>query len=353
MSFLRYLWWPFALLVDGITRLRNYLYHIGHKKSFKFDTVVISVGNLNVGGSGKTPMIEYLVRLLSPQYKIATLSRGYGRSSSGFRLANDEDNARTIGDEPYQLYKKFQNLIYVAVGEERALAIPTILNERPDVQIILLDDAFQHRAVIPQFSILVTDFQKPFYKDALLPMGRLRESKHGAVRADVVVVTKCFTKEYEVLQEVQQAVDSYAPCKPVFFSTIKYSQAIALSSNTQVTGDVILVTGIANPKPFVNHIEKTHKILKHFHFEDHHRYSVEDLNRINGEAGTRSIITTEKDMVKLINPNLFSHIQNSSWFYLPIEAEFLRNGSEFDSLVHTVVAEKLKAVTTSGNENLS
>ena len=346
MSFLRYLWWPFAVLVDAVTRLRNYLYQIGHKKSFQFDTVVISVGNLNVGGSGKTPMIEYLIRLLSPHYKIATLSRGYGRGTSGFRLANADDNARTIGDEPYQLYKKFKDQIYVAVGEERALAIPTILNECADVQVILLDDAFQHRAVKPQFSILVTDFQKPFFEDAVLPMGRLRESRHGAARADVVVVTKCFTPDDEKLQQVTKAIGSYAPAKPVYFTTINYSQPVAIGTNQILTPEAVLVTGIANPKPFVEHVSKTHSVRKHFRFEDHHRYTAEDVSKIMHEAGTRSILTTEKDMVKLINPVLFALIQKSGWFYLPMQTEFLRNGSEFDSQVRTVVAEKLKAVST-------
>lgn len=348
MSFLRYLWWPFAVLVDVITRFRNHLYRIGHKKSFQFHSVVISVGNLNVGGSGKTPMIEYLIRLLSPHYKIATLSRGYGRSTSGFRLATPEDNARTIGDEPYQLYRKFQDRIYVAVGEERALAIPTILNECADVQVILLDDAFQHRAVIPQFSILVTDFKKPFYKDALLPMGRLRENRNGAARADVVVVTKCPPSENESLNEVQHAIGKYAPAKPVFFSSIRYSTPVAIGTHSELSSEIILVTGIGNPKPFIHHIEKTHTILRHFRFEDHHRYTAEDVNKIVREAGMRSIITTEKDMVKLISPALYPIIQRAAWFYLPMQAEFLQNGSEFDSLVLTVVAEKLNHVGIAG-----
>jgi tetraacyldisaccharide 4'-kinase len=349
MSFLRYLWWPFAVLVDAITRFRNYLYSIGHKKSFQFDTVVISVGNLNVGGSGKTPMIEYLVRLLSPHYKIATLSRGYGRGTSGFRLANSNDNAQTLGDEPYQLLKKFGGKIYVAVGEQRAVAIPTILNECPDVQVILLDDAFQHRAVVPQFSILVTDFQKPFYKDELLPMGRLRESRFGAARADVVVVTKCNTTESKNLDKVRESIFRYTS-KPVFFSAIKYTQPILMVPGKSLTANVVLVTGIGNAKPFVKHIAQQYQVVKHYCFEDHHRYSKEDLNRINIEAGTNSIITTEKDMVKLINPELSNLIQQANWFYLPIEAEIIRNGSEFDSMLLAVVADKLKLVTTSGND---
>lgn len=352
MSFLRYLWWPFAVLVDGVTRLRNYLYQIGHKKSFRFDTVVISVGNLNVGGSGKTPMIEYLVRLLSPRYKIATLSRGYGRSTSGFRLAGPDDNARTLGDEPYQLFKKFQHKIYVAVGEQRALAIPTILNECPDVEVILLDDAFQHRAVVPQFSILVTDFQKPFYKDELLPMGRLRENRYGAGRADVVMVTKCNSEASETRDKMRQSILRYAPGKPVFFSTIKYAPPVPIVTG-KLSAEVVLVTGIGNTQSFVKHLTQHYNVRKHFKFEDHHRYSKEDLNRINREAGTNSIITTEKDMVKLISSELVEFVKQASWFYLPMEAEIVGNGSEFDSMMLAVVAEKLNAVTTSGNDYLS
>jgi tetraacyldisaccharide 4'-kinase len=304
-----------------------------------------------VGGSGKTPMIEYLIRLLSPHYKIATLSRGYGRSTSGFRLANSNDNARTLGDEPYQLFKKFDPDIYVTVGEQRALAIPTILNECPDVEVILLDDAFQHRAVVPQFSILVTDFQKPFYTDALLPMGRLRENRYGAARADAVVVTKCNTGESKNLEVVREAILRYTS-KPVFFSAIQYAQPLPIVSGKTVTPDVVLVTGIGNAKPFVEHIAQHYKVLKHFIFEDHHRYSKEELNRINKQAGTASIITTEKDMVKLINPELFSVVQSANWFYLPIAMEIIGNGSEFDTMVLSVVADKLKLVTMSSN-NLS
>lgn len=162
MSLLKVLLWPLAVLYNLATRLRNYLYDIGHKPSFSFQTVIISVGNLNVGGSGKTPMIEYLVRLLKDRYSVAILSRGYGRKTKGFRLATDADDATTLGDEPYQYYRKFGNEVMVAVGEERALAIPTLLNEPKEPQVILLDDAFQHRTVVPQFSILLTDASKPF-----------------------------------------------------------------------------------------------------------------------------------------------------------------------------------------------
>lgn len=341
MSFLRYLGWPLAVLMDVITRVRNYLYNIGHKKSFRFSTVVISVGNLNVGGSGKTPMIEYLVRLLGNRYKVATLSRGYGRTTRGFRLAGAADDARTLGDEPYQLYKKF-NQIYVAVGEERALAIPTLLNECPDVQVILLDDAFQHRSVVPQFSVLVTDYQKPFFQDYLLPVGRLREARAGAARCDAVVVTKSKDEWRQNQQAYEHAIIRYAPGKPVYFSAIKYSLPVPMGSVHTLTNEVVLVTGIGNAVPFEQHIGQQFTIHKHYRFEDHHRYKPGEVLAIGEEAGGRSIITTEKDMVKLVAPALQHQLQAGNWFYLPMQAVFAENGSEFDSMIEQVVALKLE-----------
>ena len=191
MILLRILLFPFSWLYYLITQIRNRLYDRGLKPSVKFELPVICVGNLTVGGTGKTPMIEHLIRLLQNRFKVATLSRGYGRATKGIRIAGPSENASTIGDEPFQFYTKFGKRITVAVGEERALAIPTILQECSDTQIILLDDGFQHRKVSPGFSILLTDYHRPFYNDFLLPSGRLRESRWGAERADVIVVTKC------------------------------------------------------------------------------------------------------------------------------------------------------------------
>src|SRR5258706_3745257 len=188
---MRPLLFPFSILYDLVTRIRNRLYDIGHKKSFRFETTVVGVGNLNVGGSGKTPMIEYLVKLLLPQHKVATLSRGYGRKTSGLRFATKSDTADTLGDEPFQFFRKFDHEVLVTVGEDRAYAIPNILLHRPLTDIILMDDAFQHRAVDPQLSILLTDYRQPFYSDWVLPAGNLREARAGAHRSDVVVITKC------------------------------------------------------------------------------------------------------------------------------------------------------------------
>ncbi|HEY3429026.1 MAG TPA: tetraacyldisaccharide 4'-kinase, partial [Cyclobacteriaceae bacterium] len=173
MSVLKFLLLPFAMLYDVVMNIRNRLYDMKLKPSTTFDIPVIGVGNLAVGGTGKTPMTEHLIRILSPQYKVVTLSRGYGRKTKGFRIANNQDNAFTIGDEPYQIYKKFSPPVHVTVGEERALAIPTILQELDDTNVIILDDAFQHRRVVPGLSILLTEYGRPFYEDHVLPYGRL------------------------------------------------------------------------------------------------------------------------------------------------------------------------------------
>ena len=196
--------YPFTLLYGTITDFRNHLYNMGQRPSIQFDTNVINVGNLTVGGTGKTPHVEYLIRLLHSQYKVATLSRGYGRKTKGFILANDEATAESIGDEPLQFYKKFKNECVVSVGEERALAIPHILTEHPETQVVLLDDAYQHRAVTPSFNILLTDYNRLFYQDYPFPSGRLRERRKGAKRANAVIVTKC---PDDLSSSAQQAIE--------------------------------------------------------------------------------------------------------------------------------------------------
>jgi len=331
---LRLLLFPFSIIYDLITRIRNHLYDIGHKSSFRFDVPVISVGNLNAGGSGKTPMTEYIIRLLSSNYKVATLSRGYGRRSKGFRIANKKDDATTIGDEPYQMFLKFGHNIAVAVGEDRAYAIPNILHEYDDIDCIILDDAFQHRAVNPRFSILLTEYSKPFTKDYVLPAGNLREARKGASRADVIVVTKCpVTIANETINSLTADIRKYTGDKPVFFTTVRYGDLVPFGNLPLPSGKIILVTGIANPAPLYDYLKTRFEIIKHFHYGDHHSFTDTDVNDIHFEArqmSDASILTTEKDMVRL---KTFASVREHHWFYIPIETEFLKNGSEFDSLV--------------------
>lgn len=345
---------PFAGLYNLVTRLRNYLYDIGHKKSFEFDTVVISVGNLNVGGSGKTPMIEYLIRLLIERYRLATLSRGYGRKTHGFRIASEQDNARSIGDEPYQVLRKFGDKVMVTVGEERALAIPTILNENPDVQVILMDDAFQHRAVKPQLSILVTDREKPFYKDYVLPLGRLRESRIGVKRADIIVVTKADGITAEEMEVMKRDIKKYAGDKPIFFSGIAYQEHLSINHNNPIGDKVILVSAIAKNAQFERAASRRVKVVQHFRYPDHHIYKVEDLQKIHQaakSAGVASILTTEKDMVKLISPELRQNLSGNDWFYLPVRAEFIENGMQFDDLVIRSIEKAIKSGDTENSSS--
>jgi tetraacyldisaccharide 4'-kinase len=351
MFILKYLLWPFALLFDVITRVRNYLFDIGYKKSFEFNTVVISVGNLNVGGSGKTPMVEYLIRLLSPRFPLATLSRGYGRKTHGTRISSNTDNARSIGDEPFQLYRKFNNQAKVVVGEERALAIPTILHEFPQVKVILMDDAFQHRTVKPQFSILVTDYEKPFYKDFILPYGRLRESRKGASRADVIVVTKANEITEEEMVEMKHNIQKVVGDRPIFFSGLNYQEPLPIHHERSIDKKLILVSGIAKNAYFEKEVSKLYQVVRHFRFEDHHVYAEEDILRIQqsaSEFNINTILTTEKDMVKLIAPQLLP-LLNKNWFYLPVQLTFLKDGIHFDKMVISMTEDKIQQLSSIKN----
>lgn len=346
MSVFKFLFLPLAWLYHLVTAIRNYLFDIGHFRSFQFDSVaVISVGNLNVGGSGKTPMIEYLIRLLAPHYSVAVLSRGYGRGTQGYRLAAAHDTARSIGDEPFQLYQKYNAVVKIAVGEERALAIPSLLNDCPEVQVILLDDAYQHRTVIPDFSILLTDFTKPFYYDFILPVGRLRESRSGAARADVVVVTKS-PHPPEALQwkEVQHRVQSYTT-QPVFFSVIDYQEPKPFQSG-DFKNSMVLVSGVANSKPLEDYVRSRFTLVRHFNFNDHHRYTQHDIEAIQNVAvqSHAIILTTEKDKAKLVAEDLEKVMKPEIWFEIPVQCAFLNRGSEFDTMVIESINKKLSTI---------
>ncbi len=339
MILLRILLFPFSLILLLITNARNYLYDHGLKPSVKFELPVISVGNLTVGGTGKTPMIEHLIRILSNEFKIATLSRGYGRKSKGIRLASALESPLTLGDEPFQFYKKFGDRIIVAVGEERALAIPTILQEHPETDVVLLDDAFQHRRVSPSFNILLSDYNRPFYNDVLLPAGRLREGRQGAERADVVVVTKCPPEiSDDEMIDIEKFIRRYVE-RPVFFTTIRYGNPLPfLNSNplARPTQTVILVSGIASPKPLEDYVKQNFTLLKHLRFKDHHAYVTSEVEAMASELRHNqelSILTTEKDRVKLEMVEFYPTINKLPFFYLPIEIDFLKDGKDFDEIV--------------------
>lgn len=334
MNILTPLLLPFSLLYQAATAVRNRLYDRGVKPSVEFEVPVISVGNLALGGTGKTPMIEYLVRLMGTEFHIATLSRGYGRKTKGFRTATDDDDAGTLGDEPMQFYRKFRSRIVVAVGEERALAIPLILHEYPDTNLILLDDAFQHRRVRPAFQILLTDYHHLFVHDHVLPAGRLRESRKGARRADVIVVTKCPARlgEDEMIA-IQSSIHRYSQ-KPVFFSGIAYRNiAPVRESSPYKPAKIVLLSGIANPDPMREHLEANFEVVRHFQYRDHHSYSTTDLETVcrAAAAAEAAVVTTEKDLMR-IDKGVF-HSRSIPLYYLPIDLEFRKGGKEFDEMV--------------------
>jgi tetraacyldisaccharide 4'-kinase len=338
MKILKLLLYPFAVLYNLGTGFRNHLYNIGHKPSFEFDRTVIVVGNLNVGGSGKTPMVEYLIQLLQDRYAIATLSRGYKRDTTGYKLADDTDTAHTIGDEPLQLYRKFGKKVKVVVGENRAMAIPHILHDYPETKVILLDDALQHRSVKPHLTIMVTEFSNPFYTDFVLPLGSLREARVGAARADIIVVTKCPAQlSGEERTRMTGSIQKYAGSKPVFFSTIQYKGPFSFGKPSSLFTNAILVSGIAMTRQLTEFCSTRFKTQKHFDFPDHHRYTLNDLMNIEHHCNLQQepfvILTTEKDMVKLAVPEFRPFLERWPWFYIPIQQEFLQDGLKFDKLI--------------------
>lgn len=327
MKLLRNILLPIVPIYYGVTWLRNVLYDKGVFKSKSYDFPIICVGNLSVGGTGKTPMIEYLIRLLKNNYKLATLSRGYKRSTDGFQIANPNSSAETIGDEPYQFYSKFKD-ITVSVDANRQHGISELQSLRnPDV--ILLDDAFQHRKVDAGFNILLTSYDKLYIDDITLPTGDLREPKSGAKRANVIVVTKC-PKEITI-EERSKLKHRLQPKshQEVFFSTIGYSSVIYSNNgkiNLSELKDVnfTLVTGIANSIPLVNFLNNEGYMFEHINFKDHHVFSKADVAVLNEKE---IIVTTEKDFTKLGNKLIGNKL-----YYLPIETKIFEH-EKFNNLI--------------------
>ena len=319
--------YPFSIIYDGITMLRNFFYDKGILTSYEFDVPIINVGNLSVGGTGKTPQIEYLIRLLQTDYKVAVISRGYKRKTKGFLLADNQATPQSIGDEPYQIYQKFKNLI-VAVDEDRVNAVQKILKlYKPDV--ILLDDAFQHRRIKAGLNLLLTPAAKPFFKDFVLPAGNLRENRKNAKRADIVIVTKLAQiSNQNIFENFKQKINSYTKA-PVFFSKINYAGKVRSSNDSINMSDltsyqILLVTGIANPKPLYAYLSEKSINFDSLKFGDHHHFSKSDIKQINQKfaqipSDKKVILTTEKDYVRLKN-----YFENDL-YHLPIQTEIINN----------------------------
>lgn len=334
MNLLRKILFPFAVLYGFITSIRNFLFDKGILKSHSFNVPIIAVGNLSVGGTGKTPQIEYLIRLLSPKYKIATLSRGYKRQSKGFVLADSTSNAEILGDEPFQFYTKFKN-IQVAVDADRKNGIEQLLyqQERPDV--ILLDDAFQHRKVKAGFYILLTSYGDLFCDDYMLPTGNLRESRSGAKRADIIVVTKCpanlsLDEQNEIKSKLQLNSDQELYFSYIDYDDSVYSEDKVLKVSEIENVDKLLLAGIAKPEPFFGYLQDEN--VECLTYPDHHHFSEKELLEINNKSKNKIIITTEKDFVRLKGS-----IPKEQLFYLPIRSTFLSVSENFDKTITNYV----------------
>lgn len=336
---------PVSWLYGTVVGIRNWMFESKILKSVEFDIPIIGVGNLAVGGTGKTPHVEYIVSHLALEYNVAVLSRGYKRKTRGFVLANPKSTPTTIGDEPYQIYQKFHGRVIVATCESRKKGIEELLKLYPDLEVIVLDDAFQHRWVKPKISILLTDYSKPFYRDKILPLGRLRESPHEVNRADMVIVTKCPEDmpplDYRIasndldLMKFQKLFFSrydYGQLKPVFIDDSPYS--VALHDLTS-QDSVMLLTGIAHPRYFVRYFRQYPFKVTIDHYPDHHDFTKRDIQdiekRFEGMKGKRRIIvTTEKDAVRLMHNPYFPKALKPFTFYLPVNVRMLRGVEDHD-----------------------
>lgn len=338
MNLLRKILFPFAILYGFITAIRNFLFDKGFLKSYSFNLPVIAVGNLSVGGTGKTPQIEYLIRLLSNQYKLATLSRGYKRQSEGFVLANENSDALELGDEPFQFYQKFAT-IQVAVDSNRKNGIEQLLSGSKAPEVILLDDAFQHRKVKAGLYILLTAYGDIYSNDFMLPTGNLREWRSGAHRATIVIVTKCPPNLSLDAQNSIKKELNLSPNQSLFFTFIEYDEVVYSVEKTMQVSEVkgmskVLLAGIAKPESFFTHLKQGNDEC--LNFPDHHNFSESELQEIKKKANNRIIVTTEKDYVRLKGSILSEQL-----YHLPIKSSFLSGSENFDKIILNYVIKRI------------
>ena len=336
---------PFSLAYGWVMQLRNAFYDKALFSSWQPDVPVISVGNLTVGGTGKTPMVAYLIERYTAQPpaspdQTATLSRGYGRRTKGFRVASPDDTADTLGDEPLQLYRTYGQRVRVCVGERRADAIRHMQQAFPALRRVLLDDAFQHRAVTPHLNLLLSDYNRPFYTDRPFPGGRLRESRWGARRADAVIVTKCPDSLSAAGQAaIAERIGVYTrPGVPVLFAGLRYGQptAFATKQPNPALDRVVLVSGLANADPLERYVQTSFSLVHHHRFADHYAYRRTDLDRLLARLpADAALLTTEKDWVKLSALLTPAELTALPLYYLPVAVQFLgESGQAFEALLN-------------------
>jgi tetraacyldisaccharide 4'-kinase len=331
---IRILLLPFSFIYALIIVVRNWCYDLGFLQTTSFNLPLICVGNLAAGGTGKSPMVELLIKRLKDQFNIAILSRGYKRKTSGYALAEEDATALDIGDEPMQFKMKFPD-VSIAVGEERVVAIPQLLHDRPDTRVIILDDAFQHRSVKAGLNILLTDINNLFTRDWFLPTGDLRDQKLSYKRADIIVVTKC--DPALSLKEMNDTIREIRPLphQDVFFSYIRYGSPYHIvtreSLPLQDTMEILLVSGIASPGPLKKFIDENSQAYYELDYSDHYIFSIVDLKYIVKRfeaipATNKIILTTEKDAVRLMKFAL--EMKDLPLYVIPIESGFLFQGEK-------------------------
>ena len=348
---------PVSKIFGAVVTLRNWMFDLGLFKQHTMGCPVIVVGNIAVGGTGETPHTEYIIDALRGDYRMAMLSRGYRRNTRGFVYATRRSRPEDIGDEPYQVYQKYGNEVAVAVCEKRVEGIRRVCEINPDINLMVLDDAFQHRYVKPTVAIVLMEFNKPPFYDSYLPYGRLREPMSALHRADVVVVTKCPDEMKPMEVRIFKENLGLFPYQKLFFSRYEYGHLVPVFPEISTTvpyldrlgseDTVLVISGVANPRPFVKFLRRYQAQVKVIRFPDHHQFTNADMEMIqetyNMLPGRRKIIiTTEKDSVRLGCNPYFPHELKGSVFYIPIRVEFVEDRSEsvrFDDALKSLLKD--------------
>lgn len=344
-GFLKYVLTPFSWLYGFGVYVRNKMFDWGVLKEVSFGIPVVGVGNITVGGTGKTPHVEYILECLRYKRNIAVLSRGYKRKTRGFIVASSKSTPDSIGDEPLQIYEKFGGTVKVAVCESRVKGVRELIKKYPKLDLIVLDDSFQHRYIKPKLNIMLMDYTRPVYSDDILPLGRMRESSDARYRADMVITTKCPSDISALDMRIVSKRLELLPYQKLYFSTFDYGGLIPVFPDdcaqrvliSEISGDdsVVLLTGVANPRPFVNHFRSFPFKKKVLHFPDHHDFKKSDLHEIQSKfealPGKRKfIITTEKDAVRISHNPYFPVELRPYIFYIPIGVRMLETNFGYD-----------------------
>jgi len=348
-QFIHIILYPFAVFYGLAVGIRNWLYDRGIFHSTAFSIPIIGVGNLSVGGTGKTPHTEFILSYVQDEWKTAFLSRGYKRKTKGFFLADEKSTYQTIGDEPYQIYRKFPKVI-VAVDEKRVDGVMKLQKQFPDLQLVVMDDAFQHRQIKIGLTILLTDYFHLYTRDRLLPTGTLREQKSGSKRADIVIVTKCPPDLKPIDMRLVEKELNLTGRQQLFFSTYEYEEIVpvfpekeekkySLQQINEKNGSLLIVTGIASPEKMIEYLRQFSNLIESLIFPDHHDFSKKDIEKMEQKfaqlpANEKIVIVTEKDAVRLLNNAFLSEFLKSKIYYLPIKVKILNH--QEDSFIQKI-----------------